>query len=95
MGVSQRQAFSVMRQHGLAFQHLEPGEASRRNRQAGHRRRAASVRRSSKMRVPDTRSSVSKRWRAVPLPAGSAAIVLSLKIVAMAPPWNLTLRIQL
>ena len=34
MGVGQRMAFSVMRQHGLALQHLEPGEALRRHRQA-------------------------------------------------------------
>ena len=33
MGVGQRLAFSVMRQHRLALQHLEPGEALRRHRQ--------------------------------------------------------------
>src|SRR5450759_4835299 len=61
---------------------------------AGTARRAsppgASVKRSSRMRVPGTRASVSRCWRAAPRSAGSAAISLSLKIVAMEPPWNLT-----
>src|ERR1035437_497880 len=57
---------------------------------AGTARRAsppgASVRRSSRMRVPGTRASVSRCWRAAQRSAGSAAISLSLKIVAMEPP---------
>jgi hypothetical protein len=35
VGVGQHLAFSVMRQHDLALQHLEPGQALRRHRQAG------------------------------------------------------------
>ena len=82
MGVIQRQVLSIMRQHGLAVQYLEPGKAFRRNRQASH---------TPKAQASGGRANAGSRYaflreHALAGSIVSHRLVLSLKIVAMAPP---------